>query len=120
MTYNYASRNASYWSNGVRFTATQLFPALALPYSGAGYSPLTIGYGEGGFSAVRAAQVQLYNVTLHDMDIQAMYKKGVWQSPPPTRTDALVAWWPLNGDARDHSGNGFHGAVLGNVKWDKY
>jgi hypothetical protein len=28
-------------------------------------------------------------------------------------TNGLVAWYPFTGNADDHSGNGFHGTVMG-------
>jgi len=33
----------------------------------------------------------------------------------PVRLQNLVAWWPLNGDAKDYSGNNNNGTIYGGV-----
>ena len=35
----------------------------------------------------------------------------------PNTDPNLVAWWALDGDAMDSSGNGLHGTVVGNPEW---
>jgi hypothetical protein len=54
------------------------------------------------------SNVQLYNSTLSQPEIQALYNNGV--GGPPIDTQWLVGWWPLNGNANDYSGNGNNGA----------
>lgn len=34
-------------------------------------------------------------------------------SPTPGTCEGMLAWWPLNGDANDRSGNGANGSVVG-------
>jgi hypothetical protein len=38
--------------------------------------------------------------------------------PRPARTAALAAYWPLDGDATDASGNGNDGTVVGGAVWE--
>ncbi len=49
------------------------------------------------------ANVQIYNATLSANTISAMYFEGVGGAP--ISLTSLVAWYPLNGDVNDYSGN---------------
>jgi hypothetical protein len=53
------------------------------------------------------ANVQIYNASLSANEIQALYQEGIGGAP--IRLQNLVAWWPLNGNANDYSGNGNNG-----------
>jgi len=53
------------------------------------------------------ANVQLYNASLSQSEISALYKEGIGGAP--IRIQNLVGWWPLNGDTKDYSGNGNNG-----------
>ncbi len=53
------------------------------------------------------ANVQLYNTTLTQSEIQALYKEGIGGAP--INVNNLVGWWPLNGNANDYSGNDNNG-----------
>ncbi len=53
------------------------------------------------------ANVQLYSVPLSKSEIGVLYNSGIYGMPRPN--DGLVAWWPLNGNANDYSGNGNNG-----------
>ncbi len=53
------------------------------------------------------SNVQLYSSTLSSADINTLYKSGFYGMPRPN--DGIVAWWPLNGNANDYSGNGNNG-----------
>ena len=53
------------------------------------------------------ANVQLYNTSLSANEIQALYLEGIGGAP--INLQHLVAWWPLNGNANDYSGNGNNG-----------
>ncbi len=53
------------------------------------------------------ANVQLYNATLSQAEIQALYLEGIGGAP--INVNNLVGWWPLNGNANDYSGNGNDG-----------
>jgi hypothetical protein len=57
------------------------------------------------------ANVQIYNTALTPQEIQYLYQQGLGGGP--VRLQNLVAWWPLNGDAKDYSGNNLHGAIYG-------
>lgn len=50
------------------------------------------------------ANAQFYNVALDSNAIQALYLEGIGGAPVEPQN--LVAWWPLNGDTNDYSGNG--------------
>jgi len=54
------------------------------------------------------ANVQLYDAALSPSQIQQLYQEGVSGLP---YTANLVAWWPLNGNANDYSGNGNNGTA---------
>ncbi|MFP3278393.1 MAG: hypothetical protein RXO43_02420 [Candidatus Micrarchaeota archaeon] len=60
-------------------------------------------------SNIRIANVQIYNTSLSANEIQALYLEGIGGAP--IRLQNLVAWWPLNGDAKDYSGNGNNGQI---------
>ena len=49
------------------------------------------------------ADVQIYNTSLDANQIQALYLKGIGAAP--VDPNHIVGWWPLNGDAKDYSGN---------------
>jgi len=55
------------------------------------------------------ANVQIYNTALTPQEIQYLYQQGLGGGP--VRLQNLVAWWPLNGDAKDYSGNNNHGTI---------
>ena len=56
------------------------------------------------------SNVQLYNTTLTQSEIQALYKEGIGGAP--INVNNIVGWWPLNGDANDYGGNGNDGTAL--------
>jgi len=68
-------------------------------------SPITIGIRANG----SIANVQIYNTALTPQEIQYLYQQGLGGAP--VRLQNLVAWWPLNGDAKDYSGNNLHGTI---------
>ena len=57
----------------------------------------------------RLANVQLYSTSLSANEIQALYQEGIGGAPIDLQH--LVAWWPLNGNANDYSGNGNNGQI---------
>jgi len=57
------------------------------------------------------ANIQAYNASLSANEIKQMYFEGV--GGEPINLQNLVAWWPLNGDTLDYSGNGNNGAPSG-------
>jgi hypothetical protein len=54
------------------------------------------------------ANAQVYNSSLDASQIQALYSEGIGGAPIALQN--LVGWWPLNGDAKDYSGNNNNGA----------
>jgi len=61
------------------------------------------------------ADVQLYNTSLSQSELQALYQEGIGGAPIDLQH--LVGWWPLNGNANDYSGNGNNGQISGNVNF---
>jgi len=65
------------------------------------------------YTAGYMANVQIYNTSLSANELQALYLEGIGGAP--IRLQNLVGWWPLNGDAKDYSGNGNNGQINGGV-----
>ncbi len=57
--------------------------------------------------SVDLANVQIYNTSLSQAEISALYMEGIGGAP--TIPQNIVAWYPLNGDANDYSGNNNNG-----------
>jgi len=53
------------------------------------------------------SNVQIYNTSLSANDIQALYLEGIGGAPIDLQN--LVAWYPLDGNANDYSGNDNNG-----------
>lgn len=53
------------------------------------------------------ADVQIYDAALSANDIAALYHEGIGGAP--IALQSLVAWWPLNGNINDYSGNDNNG-----------
>ncbi|MEM0147339.1 MAG: LamG domain-containing protein [Candidatus Micrarchaeaceae archaeon] len=53
------------------------------------------------------ANIQMYNTSLSQAEITALYQEGIGGAPIDLQN--LVAWYPLNGNANDYSGNGNNG-----------
>ena len=53
------------------------------------------------------SNVQVYNTSLSQPEITALYQEGIGGAP--TNIQNLVGWWPLNGNAKDYSGNNNNG-----------
>ena len=72
----------------------------------------------GGQFSGNMANIQVYNVSLSQSDIQTLYQEGIGGAPvDPTH---IVGWWPLNGNAHDYSGNNNQGtatSVSYNSSW---
>ena len=56
------------------------------------------------------ANVQIYNTTLSANQISALYQEGI--GGDPINPNHLVAWYPLNGNANDYSGNDYNGKAV--------
>ena len=59
------------------------------------------------------ANVQIYNTSLSQPEITALYQEGIGGAPIDLQH--LVGWWPLNGNAHDYSGNNNNGQTNGGV-----
>ncbi len=55
------------------------------------------------------ANVQVYNTSLSQAEVNALYSEGIGGAP--VKPQNLVGWWPLNGNANDYSGNNNNGAA---------
>ena len=53
--------------------------------------------------------VQVYNAPLTPTQTNTLYQAGAYGLPLKAN---LIAWWPLSGDARDYSGNGYNGIAV--------
>ncbi len=56
------------------------------------------------------SNVQVYDSALSEADVRALYNEGIGGAPIDLKD--LVAWYPLNGDTYDYSGNKYHGSQL--------
>ena len=74
-----------------------------------------IGYGNAGGQLLNgsAANIQIYNTTLSQSQIQQLYQEGI--AGLPLQNAGLVAWYPLDGNANDYSGNGNNGVTNGPI-----
>ena len=57
------------------------------------------------------ANVQIYNSALSTNNIKALYQEGIGGAP--IKIQSLVAWYPLNGNSNDYSGNNNNGVPNG-------
>jgi len=71
------------------------------------------GWSNYGYVNGSIANVQIYNTALTPQEIQYLYQQGLGGGP--VRLGSLVGWWPLNGDAKDYSGNNLYGTIYGGV-----
>ena len=72
-----------------------------------GYNP----YYKGDYVKGDISNVQIYNVSLSANDVEQLYLEGIGGAPiDPVH---IVAWWPLNGNAQDYSGNSNNGNSTG-------
>ena len=53
------------------------------------------------------ANAQVYNASLSQSEILALYQEGIGGAP--IAPQYLVGWWPLNGNANDYSGDNYDG-----------
>ncbi len=106
--YNGTTGVAQIYLNNNPFATNNLGPNLnlaeALPFyiGNTAWQP----NGAGSFNGF-ISDVQLYSGTLSGQDINILYNSGFYGFPLPS--SGLVAWWPLNGNANDSSGNGNNG-----------
>ena len=114
--YNGSTGYAAVYLNGQLFASGTL--AVSIPLSTT--TPYYIGdpaWQPGGYDTFNGSivNVQLYNTTLSANEIQALYLEGIGGAP--INLQHLVAWWPLNGNANDYSGNAYNGQIHYNVRF---
>jgi len=113
-TYNTSSKVITLYKNGGTTSAS-----TSMSFNTLAMNEFDIGNADNGNVGQTAfygyiANVQYYNTTLSANDIQALYLEGIGGAPIDLRH--LVAWWPLNGNANDYSGNGYN-AQTSNVNF---
>ncbi|MDE1822865.1 MAG: LamG domain-containing protein [Candidatus Micrarchaeota archaeon] len=116
--YTYNGIDVVFYVNGkqVGIVAQNALPNLGL-------NGLAIG-SESGFCCTynyfngSMSNIQMYNISIDNNTIKALYQEGI--AGVPIDLQHLVAWWPLNGDANDYSGNNNQGIptnVIWNANW---
>ncbi len=63
-----------------------------------------------GFVNGSIADVQIYNWTLLPVQVQRLYTEGI--DGVPASGPGMLAWWPLDGNDNDYSGNGLSSLVV--------
>ncbi len=76
-------------------------------------NPMWIGGGGAASWPGYIANLQIYNTSLSQQEVNAIYLGGIGGAP--VRPQNLVGWWPLNGNANDYSGNNNNGQVVAGV-----
>jgi len=61
------------------------------------------------------SNVQIYNTTLSQSEITALYQEGIGGAP--IKPQNVVGWWPLNGNLNDYSGNNDNGQSSGGLTY---
>ncbi|MCL5430225.1 MAG: LamG domain-containing protein [Candidatus Marsarchaeota archaeon] len=86
--------------------------AGALPNSFPSTFPWIIGYHQAWNSYFDGAiaNIQIYNSSLSANEVSSLYLEGIGGAPVSVVN--LLAWWPLNGDTKDYSGNDNTGAAV--------
>jgi hypothetical protein len=83
--------------------------------SGMATSSVTLAMGRaswgGRYFNGQIANMQIYNTSLSTSEIQSLYAEGI--GGVPIIPQNVIGWWPLNGDAKDYSGNVNNGAASG-------
>lgn len=72
-----------------------------------GYNPVYSGDYVDGYMS----NVQIYNTSLSQSEITALYLEGI--GGVPVRPQNIAAWWPLNGNENDYGGNNYNGQPVG-------
>jgi hypothetical protein len=109
-TYNSATGAAAIYVNGVQEGSGSGSGNLA--NTGNGWAIGQIGTGSRWFNG-SISDVQVYNTALSANDAIALYQEGI--GGVPINIVNLVAWWPLNSDTYDYSGDNYNGAATGVV-----
>ena len=111
-SYNGVAQNAYLGSGGSLNSVSEAFTANT-PFTQFLIGAATLwngGYTSYEFDGL-ISNVQVYNAALSANGIRALYQEGIGGAP--IRIQNLVAWYPLNGNANDYSGNGNNGMANG-------
>ena len=102
-TYNETSGLIQVYVNGVAYNQT--IPKATLQTG----EVLTIGAWpiQGSYFTGKLANVQVYNTSLSTNSVRYIYQEGIGGAPVDPQN--LIAWYPLNGNANDYSGNNNNG-----------
>lgn len=109
--------NGGYVSNGIMYVNGQFKKNLQHcgggSFSGSASNTVYIGrwFGSGSYFNGSIADVQIYNTSLSNQTVTALYQEGI--GGEPVSLNNLVAWWPLNGDTMDYSADNDNGAPSG-------
>jgi hypothetical protein len=103
--YNHADQKKSIYLDGVHLVTS----GSGLPYSG--NNKLFIGKYVSSFANISIDEVRIWNYARTATQIQENYTKSL------QRESGLVAYYKLDGNALDNSGNGNNGTVSGGVTW---
>ena len=60
------------------------------------------------------SNVQLYNLPITPTNVSELFLRG--REGLPLQSDGVIAWWPLDGNTLDYSGNGNTGTAY-NINW---
>ncbi|MGC8694757.1 MAG: LamG-like jellyroll fold domain-containing protein, partial [Candidatus Micrarchaeia archaeon] len=102
---NNQTKNYGLYINGInQFTLS--FTGNIIPASGFNIGLFSY---QGAYFPGDIADVQIYNTSLSTSDIQTLYQEGI--GGVPIDLNYLVAWYPLNGNADDYSGNNNNGQI---------
>ncbi len=96
----------SIWVNGVFEGRTAISNAIDQETNQETYIAVSSGAQRVAAFPGYIANVQTYNVSLTPKEISALYSEGIGGAP--INLQNLVAWWPLNGNGEDYSGNGYN------------
>jgi hypothetical protein len=103
--FTYNGTNLTGYVNGNKFCTVKIRGVI---------NPIpSVNYTYIGFVNGSEANVQVYDSALTGNYIYAEYLQGIGGAP--INLDKLVAWYPLNGNANDYSGNGENGNVTSGI-----
>ena len=109
-----ATWNSSTKARMIYLNASQnVAPGTSVGVLNTGSNYVSVGAGQGtcwgGYFNGDIANMQLYNTSLSQQEVQALYLEGIGGAP--IRPQNVVGWWPLNGNANDYSGNNNNGQL---------
>jgi hypothetical protein len=109
--------NEKYWYGNGQLIGNEISPG-GISYVS---SNLTIGAISPGYTGFGSAEwfngsisnVQIYNTALPLSSIEQLYMEGI--GGDPQRLQNLVAWWPLNGNPVDYSGDNLNSYIENDI-----